>query len=123
MKRPTLAQLGVMLRERRGGRKLRDVAKEIGIGAATLMRVENGRVPDLATFGKICKWLDVDPRPFLGVQVKAETAKPAPILNVSAHFRADRTPEPKTVNALATMLLYAAETRRGSQELPDDGVS
>jgi transcriptional regulator with XRE-family HTH domain len=61
MPRRTLGSLGAMVREKRGTRKLRDVAAEIGIGPATLMRVEAGRIPDVGTFGKICRWLGVDP--------------------------------------------------------------
>jgi transcriptional regulator with XRE-family HTH domain len=36
---------------------LRDVGKEIGIGAATLMRLEQGRDPDGATLTKVLIWL------------------------------------------------------------------
>lgn len=36
---------------------LRDVGKEIGIGAATLMRLEQGRDPDGATLTKVLMWL------------------------------------------------------------------
>lgn len=37
---------------------LRELASEIGISAATLSRIENGKfVPDLVTFKKILDWL------------------------------------------------------------------
>lgn len=36
---------------------LRDVGKDIGIGAATLMRLEQGRDPDGATLTKVLMWL------------------------------------------------------------------
>ena len=36
---------------------LRDVGKEIGIGAATLMRLEQGRDPDGQTLAKVLAWL------------------------------------------------------------------
>jgi transcriptional regulator with XRE-family HTH domain len=121
MPRLTLATLGVRVKEKRGSRKLREVAKEIGISAATLMRVENGRMPDLGTFGKICKWLDIDPRPLLGLQSKLEAEEEPPVYQVSAHLKLEKTPEPKTVNALAKMILHAAKMRRSTQELPDDG--
>ena len=61
MPRRTLESLGALVKTKRGGKKLREVAKEIGIGAATLMRIENGRTPDIGTFGKIyangLKWI------------------------------------------------------------------
>ena len=121
MPRLTLATLGVRVKEKRGSRKLREVAKEIGISAATLMRVENGRMPDLGTFGKICKWLDIDPRPLLGLQSKLEAEEEPSVYEVSAHLKLEKTPDPKTVNALAKMILHAAKMRRSTQELPDDG--
>lgn len=122
----TIASLATMVRRKRGARKLRDVAKEIGIGPATLMRVEAGRVPDLATFGKICNWLNVDPGSFLGFdptasakqQVGAQQYSP---LHVSAHLRADQTPKPETVNALAKMILLAVTHQHGTEEIPDNG--
>jgi transcriptional regulator with XRE-family HTH domain len=39
---------------------LREVGKEIGISAATLMRVEEGRDPDGSTLAKILAWLFTD---------------------------------------------------------------
>lgn len=39
---------------------LRDVGKEIGIGAATLMRLEQGRDPDGKTLAKVQAWLFAD---------------------------------------------------------------
>lgn len=121
MPRLTLATLGVRVKEKRGARKLREVAKEIGISAATLMRVENGRVPDLGTFGKVCRWIDVDPRPLLGLESKLEVREEAPVYQVSAHLRLDQNPNPKTVNALAKMILHAAKLSPSTEELPDDG--
>jgi transcriptional regulator with XRE-family HTH domain len=126
MPKRTVSSLGTMVRKKRGARKLREVAKEIGIGPATLMRVEAGRVPDLATFGKICNWLEVNPGTFLGFDPGASTTDSSkterhrPLL-VSAHLRADQTPEPKTVNALAKMILLAVRHQRGTEEISDDG--
>jgi transcriptional regulator with XRE-family HTH domain len=37
---------------------LRDAAKQIGIGGATLMRIEQGREPDFRTVMRILKWLE-----------------------------------------------------------------
>src|SRR5205807_2108861 len=56
MPKKTMGSLGIILKTRRSSRGLREVALEIGIGPATLMRVENGHVPDVTTFGKVCKW-------------------------------------------------------------------
>jgi transcriptional regulator with XRE-family HTH domain len=39
---------------------LREIGKEIGIGAATLMRLEQGRDPDGQTLAKVLAWLFSD---------------------------------------------------------------
>src|SRR5260221_14153145 len=95
MPSPSLATLGRQVKKHRGNKTLRDAAKEIGIGAATLMRVEAGRVPDVDTFGKICKWLKVDPGSYLGFPTTgAAPATNADGMTMSAHFRADAAPNP-----------------------------
>jgi len=116
-KRP-LESLGVIVREKRAHRKLRETAKEIGIGPATLMRVESGRIPDVETFGKICMWLKKDPAEFLGFDVGLRKVASAeqPVSTIAAHFKADQTPKPETVKALAQMVLMAMSTQPGLSE-------
>jgi transcriptional regulator with XRE-family HTH domain len=113
MPRQPLESLGVLVREKRGKKKLRETAGEIGIGPATLMRVENGRIPDVETFGKLCVWLKKDPGTFLGFSAEATPAgPPGPVSSsISAHFRADQTPKAETVNALAKMVLYTLKAQ------------
>lgn len=108
MPRLSLSNLGAMVKKRRGASKLREAAKEIGISAPTLLRVESGRLPDLDTFGKICRWLQIDPGDFLG-RPSQQTAAPAET-TISAHFKAERLPEPETLNALARMLLLIVKS-------------
>lgn len=120
MLRRTMESLGTLVKAKRGDKKLREAAKEIGIGPATLMRVENGRTPDIGTFGKICKWLEIDPKEFLGGE--PTKSKNPELLVVSAHFRADKNPEPKTVNALAQMILLAARIQPKMTDLGEDGI-
>jgi len=115
MPRRPLESLGVIVREKRGHKKLRETAKEIGIGPATLMRVESGRIPDVETFGKICRWLKMDPAEFLGFDVelrKASSSRHA-VSTIATHFKADRTPKPETVKALAQMVLLAMSMQPG----------
>ena len=116
MPRYPLSKLGVMAHDKRGARTLREAARDIGVGPATLMRVENGRIPDVATFGKICKWLEIDPGLFLGFGSKhrSEKAKISSAQSpgtVSAHLKADQVPQAETVQALATMILWALKTK------------
>ena len=85
--------------------------QEIGISAATLMRVESGRTPDVETFGKLCRWLGVDPGEFLGFKTAhrgGNSLDDVPV-QISAHLRADRLPDPETAKALARMLLFIAK--------------
>ena len=116
MVKVTLAQLGGMLRKQRGDRGIREVAGEIGVSPATLSRVERGNVPDLATFGKICRWLKVNPAEVLGIEGFKSTAgaeRGGPLV-ATAHFRAGRTTSPELAKALAEMIL-AAEKMMGGQ--------
>lgn len=109
MSKRKLESLGVMIKARRGEKSLRVAAKEIGVGPATLMRIESGHMPDIHTFSKVCQWLEIDPGEFLGYK-PTSTAEPAPErLVLSAHLRADRTPKAETVAALAKMIMLAAE--------------
>lgn len=111
MPRRTLESLGALVREKRGQNKLRETAKGIGIGPATLMRIENGRIPDVETFGKICKWLGLDPGSFLGFQTSEPRAglpqANLSITEIASHFRADQVSQQETVQALARMVLLA----------------
>ena len=123
MPQRSLGNLGTMVRTKRGEAKLRETAQQIGIGLATLLRVESGRLPDITTFGKICQWLRVDPGSFLGFESSQArgTVKDYHPLFVSAHLKVDRTPNPATANALAKMIILAAQSQRATEELPENG--
>lgn len=127
MPRKTLASLGALVRAKRGTRKLREVAREIGIGPATLMRVENGRIPDVTTFARICRWLEVDPGTFLGYDQKRAVpqisgAESSATLMISAHLKAEQVPTLETVQALAKMILFAAKKQPQVEGVPEDAV-
>jgi transcriptional regulator with XRE-family HTH domain len=106
----TLLRLGARLRERRGGRGIREVAQEIGISPATLTRVEAGRLPDLLTFKKICAWLKVDPADILGIpnQQTGENIGSAQGLSEAAvHLRADQALPQAAATDLAQLIVFA----------------
>jgi transcriptional regulator with XRE-family HTH domain len=109
MPRRTLESLGALVRDKRGRKKLRETAAEIGIGPSTLMRVENGRIPDIETFGRLCHWLELDPGSFLGFDSKGDrgTATHSPFTSIATHYKADQNPQQATVEALAQMMLLA----------------
>ena len=83
---PSLDTLGQLVADKRGRHGLRATAANIGISPATLSRVENGHLPDLENFQKICRWLKVDPSAVLGFNADSASR---PIASVSL---------PKTAN-------------------------
>ena len=98
--------LGQKLRLERGGRGIREIAREIGVSAATLSRVERGNLPDLETFAKLCEWLKIDPSTILGLENVTDD-EPSGRVVANAHFRAEAAPSPELAGALAEMILAA----------------
>ena len=105
----SLDQLGRLVAEKRGEGGLRATAAEIGIAPATLSRVEQGQLPDLANFTKICKWLGEDPSSILGLD---QEEKPV----AAVHFRKTSTMKQETAKALADMILAAQRAMWARQE-------
>jgi transcriptional regulator with XRE-family HTH domain len=111
MPKLTLQILGRRLAEKRKSRGIRDVAKEIGVSPATLSRIERGYVPDIETFGKVCRWMNVDPGEILGVKPKM-AGKP----KAAVHFKKDQSLQAETAQALAQMILAAQRAMMASEE-------
>ena len=113
-----LQELAAMLRAKHGKKGLRAVAEEIGgVSASTLSRVEQGKLPDLDTFVRICRWLGEPPERFVYEPGELSIESKTPDI-VAAHLHADRTLDPKTAEALVTMIRLAFDAmERG--ELPD----
>lgn len=109
-----IGEFGRLIAAKRGSRGVRAVAAEIGISSATLSRVENGHMPDLATFAKICKWLERDPREFLGIETAAEaTSRQKAVV----HFKKKKTVAVETAMALGELILAAQEAIRARDDL------
>jgi DNA-binding Xre family transcriptional regulator len=102
MPKISLETLGRLAVAKRADLGVRAAAKEIGISPATLSRVERGYLPDLDTFGKICRWLEVDPGQVLGV-TRSTSSTP----KVAVHFKKQATLTPATAQALAQLVLAA----------------
>ncbi|ARR53319.1 transcriptional regulator [Rhizorhabdus wittichii DC-6] len=108
-----IEELGRLMLQKRGSRGIRAAAAEAEISPATMSRVENGNVPDLATFAKICRWLGVDPATFLGVEASAApTSRPAVV-----HFRKKKTVSADTAQSLAELILAAQRAKDARLEL------
>lgn len=102
--------LAGMLKDKRADKGLRTVAEEIGgVSFATLSRIEQGKVPDVDTFIRICKWLDVTTDTFIvgGEKKKQVSTKD----QVVAHLRAEKVLPKDTVNALIKMIDLAYTTK------------
>lgn len=117
-----IRELGALLRAKRGAKGLRAVAQEITnkygpVSSSTLSRVEQGNVPDLDTFVRLCKWLEVPTeRLMYGYKESKLPHRQQDTAEViKAHLRADRTLDPNTADALMKMiqLVYDA-AKKGS---------
>lgn len=97
-------KLSGMIKRKRGKMGLRKAAEIIDISAPTLSRIEQGKLPDIDTYLKICDWLGVSAEFFSisSTQDKDSTQK-----KVEASLRADKTLAPETVEALINMINLA----------------
>jgi transcriptional regulator with XRE-family HTH domain len=106
----TLLRLGALLRERRGGRGIREIAQEIGVSPATLTRIEGGRLPDLLTFRKICDWLRINPGEILGIPTSRPSDTPVvgdTASEAAVHLRADQALPQAAASDLAQLIVFA----------------
>jgi transcriptional regulator with XRE-family HTH domain len=105
----SILKLGKLLMERRGEEGIREFAKKLGISPATLSRIENGKLPDLETFSKLCDKLDLDPAALLQVGKKPSQRHSAPTTGVTAHvhMKTDAHQTPSGAQDLAKLILAA----------------
>ncbi len=102
--------LAGMIKEKRGRKGLREASIEIGdVSPATLSRIEQGKVPDVSTFIKLCKWLSVSTDTFI-----IDHSYPTTRSNkehIVAHLRAEKELEPGTILALLKMIDMAYSSK------------
>jgi transcriptional regulator with XRE-family HTH domain len=106
---------GRLLTAKRGSRGVRAAALEAGVSTATFSRVENGYMPDLQTFAKLCTWLQRDPREFLGMESSADEKAERP--DAVVHFKKKKTVNTETAKALGELILAAQRAVRAREEL------
>ncbi len=120
-----IQKLAALVRKKRGKRGLRETVQEIGdVSISTLSRVESGKIPDIGTFLRLCRWLGISPEQFVSEAAHVNSQEPAPTVStpemIVAHLRADRTLDPRTAEALSTMIRLAYEAaeqgRLGTQQ-------
>lgn len=98
----SIDEFGRLIAAKRGSRGVRAAAADVGVSPATLSRVENGHLPDLETFAKLCRWLERDPSEFLGIAPRREGSA-----EVVAHFRKKKTVSKETAASLGALILAA----------------
>lgn len=103
----SIDDLGAKVSQHRGPTPIRVAAAKIGIGHATLSRIENGHVPDLATFAKICAWLGEDAGTVLGMKKRDDNLSSAAVHFPEVHLRSKRAPSRDTAAALGDLILNA----------------
>jgi transcriptional regulator with XRE-family HTH domain len=112
----SIGDLGRLMVEKRGAKGVRAAAAEVGISTATYSRVENGHMPDLVTFAKICKWLKRDPREFMGMTPADDSDASRAVV----HFKKKKTVRQETATALGEMILAAQRALRARDELVNE---
>ena len=104
-------KLSSMIKSKRGEQGLRAASKEIGISAPTLSRIEQGNLPDIETYVKICEWLQVSTDYFTNVK-----SHKSPQAMVIASLRADKTLSRETVASLINMINLAYNQVKSSDK-------
>ncbi len=101
--------LATMIKKKRGDQGLRAVAEEIEVSAPTLSRIEQGKVPDVDTFLKVCRWLGEPPATFAieAMPVTKRTVQESTRNIVIANLRADKELSQETINVLVDVIEMA----------------
>ena len=99
--------LSSAIKTKRGNKGLRDTATEIGgVSAATLSRIEQGNLPDVETFIKICKWLGVPTDTFVTGK-KPQSTELSEKDKIDYQLRSSQELDPDTINAMVAMVNVA----------------
>ena len=109
MARVSLETFGTLVAEHRErtGLGVRAAAAAAGVTPSTLSRVENGYLPDINHFRKLCEWMKVDPSEVLGYKASAPKATEKPDSPVRVHFKKNSTVSHATARALGDLVMAA----------------
>lgn len=112
-----MAQLGRLVRERRGNQSLRQAAADAGVSFSTMSRVETGAQPDLASFARLCAWLGLSPSKFFSPVTQRAVE---PLEDVIAHLSADPRLTPQAASTISGVLkeMYAALAQAAQPAAP-----
>lgn len=101
VERLDVAQLGALLRERRGNLSLRQAAAAANVSFSTFSRVEAGSQPDLTSFLLLCAWLGLPPSQFFASVAPREEA---PLEVAIAHLSSDPRLEAEQAGQIAEVM-------------------
>jgi transcriptional regulator with XRE-family HTH domain len=109
--------LAIKAKKREDELGVRSAAKECGVDASTLSRLENGAystLPDATTLEKLAEWLNSSVDALLGGEGKDPLENSTLPEVVEVHLRADKNLSPKTAKALSDMFkqLYVQATKK-----------
>jgi len=105
-----------MVKSKRGKKGLREAASEIGeVSAPTLSRIEQGNLPDVETFIKICKWLGVSTEIFVtGKQMTSKELSEKE--KIVYQLRSSQELDSDTVSAIVTLVdLAFTKTKKNAK--------
>ena len=96
--------LSSMIKSKRGKKGLRDTAIEIGnVSSATLSRIEQGNLPDVETFIRLCNWLNVSTDTFV-----SGSEQPTSVLSekdkIVFQLRSSQELDHETISAMITLV-------------------
>ena len=99
-------KLASAIKSKRGSSGLRITAGDIGTSASTLSRVEQGNLPDIETYIRICKWLEVS-TDYFATNTEENSLRSDEAEDIVVHLRASQTLSPTTASALIEMIQLA----------------
>lgn len=102
------AAFGARVAAKRGATGVRAAARDAGVSPATLSRIENGHVPDIETFERLCRWMGADPGEFLD--------GPAHEAIGTVQFKKVDAVAPETATALGDLVIAVFEMVRAESE-------
>lgn len=89
------------------GLSWRQVAKEADVSPSTLTRMQQGKLPDVNTFGALVQWLHIPAERFMVRRATGQKKLPDPMAVASTLLRGKREVSPRAAKALEE-LVHAA---------------
>jgi transcriptional regulator with XRE-family HTH domain len=89
------------------GLSWRQVAKEAAVSASTLTRMQQGKLPDVNTFGALVQWIHIPAERFMLKGQPVHRKSPNPIAVASTLLRGKREISPEAAKALEELVQAA----------------